>query len=135
MPRTADYGRDRAFRTFEGLFGDVHARWRPGLKVTGTFKSRGKKVTITIHPDGTTEEHEEVSRGGGYSSVTTIGEDGAQSNMQISLDLSQLAENFENPLLRWSVSILLPLLVCLCNPCCWCAGCGYYCCFRKSRTD
>ena len=53
-----DYGRDRAFRTFEGLFGDVHARWRPGLKVTGavgvSLGRQGVPRKAWREPEGTT---------------------------------------------------------------------------------
>lgn len=31
-------------------------RWRPGLTVTGTIMADGRRVSITIHPDGTTAE-------------------------------------------------------------------------------
>lgn len=34
-------------------------RWRPGLTVSGTLVWDGRFVSITIHPDGTTEEHDQ----------------------------------------------------------------------------
>ncbi|CAE7278864.1 unnamed protein product [Symbiodinium natans] len=68
-----EYDRSRAFRTFRDHFGNVHARWTPGMTVTGTYVAAGKKVTITIYPDGATEEHEEDAAGpGGYSTALRL---------------------------------------------------------------
>ncbi len=66
----SDEGRRHAYDTFEGLFGDVHRSWRQGRTVTGTYLAAGRRVRLTILPDGTTEEHDELAgTSGRYSSV------------------------------------------------------------------
>ena len=49
--------------------------WKPGMQMSGTLVRGGKRTTVTIHPDGTTEEREEelspgtAGRGGSYRHV------------------------------------------------------------------
>merc|ERR1719321_2496946 len=54
--RRGGFSSSRAHRTFEDLFGDVSATWRPGMTVRGTIVSGGKRVHLVIYPDGSTEE-------------------------------------------------------------------------------
>merc|ERR1711879_2480 len=109
----------RAFKTFEDLFGDVHRTWRRGQTVTGTFVSEGKRVTITIYPDGTTQEHEEQARGGGsYSSVYRS--DGRSTSIQISGDprefLLDAVRNSGLPFAGLLMPVVSFLVFALCNP-------------------
>ena len=67
-----DFG--RASDLFNATFGQALVQqWRPGLTVSGILVSEGKRISITIHPDGTTEEHEHGADGrAGYFSTTTV---------------------------------------------------------------
>lgn len=70
----------RASDLFNENFGEAIARqWQPGMRVCGTLMRDGKRTTITIHPDGTTEEREEAASGrrGAYRSVSTTTAGGA----------------------------------------------------------
>lgn len=62
---------------FDANFGQALMRqWRPGLTVSGTLLENGKRISITIFPDGSLEEEEDESRYRGklasYMSTTTI---------------------------------------------------------------
>ena len=66
-----DFG--RASEMFNANFGESLMRqWQPGMTVSGTLVTGGKRVSITIHPDGTTEEKEfSASARAQYRSTTT----------------------------------------------------------------
>ena len=52
----------RASQQFNENFGEALANdWRPGMRVSGTLVRDGKKVTVTILPDGTTHEEESTA--------------------------------------------------------------------------
>jgi len=131
------YDRSRAFRTFEDLFGDVHSSWRPGMTVSGTLVSNGKRVKLTIHPDGTTEEQESAASGkGSYSSVYKS--DGHSTSITIDGDpreflMDQLKASGFLP--AGLVSIVSMLLFTICSPWVCCAGCVYCCCVRGSKAN
>lgn len=132
------YDRQRAFRTFDDLFGDVHQSWRPGATVTGTIVSGGKRVTITIYPDGTTDEREETRVGGGsYSSMYK--KDGGNIQISINGDPREFMLDMMRthlPLPGFIMSTLSMVMAFVCNPLVCCGGCLYMCCFRgKARTD
>eukprot|EP00747_Dinoflagellata_sp_TGD_P190701 gnl/TRDRNA2_/TRDRNA2_52898_c0_seq1.p1 gnl/TRDRNA2_/TRDRNA2_52898_c0~~gnl/TRDRNA2_/TRDRNA2_52898_c0_seq1.p1 ORF type:complete len:234 (+),score=40.15 gnl/TRDRNA2_/TRDRNA2_52898_c0_seq1:144-845(+) len=124
------YDSSRAFRTFEDLFGDVHQRWRPGMTVSGEFVSKGKRVRITIQPDGTTEEQQEDAKfGGSYSSVYTS--DGTSTSIHVSGDIRELLMDAASSRLPWPLAPLLAMIISLlCHPLVCCAGCFYCCCYR-----
>lgn len=69
----------RASSMFNENFGEALMRqWRPGMTVSGTLVSQGKRMQITIHPDGTTEEKESAASGrANYRSTTTTMSNGA----------------------------------------------------------
>jgi len=57
LARGFDFG--RAADIFNENFGEALMRqWQPGMSISGTLVRNGKRTTITIHPDGTTEERE-----------------------------------------------------------------------------
>ena len=64
---------ERASEMFNANFGESLMRqWQPGMQVSGTLVTGGKRVSITIHPDGTTEEKEfSASARASYRSTTT----------------------------------------------------------------
>ena len=71
-----DFG--RANDLFNANFGESLARqWQPGMRVSGTLVTGGKRVSITINPDGTTEEHEVATGGRGSYRATTTSMGGA----------------------------------------------------------
>jgi len=128
------YDSARAFRTFDDLFGSVHQRWRPGMTVSGTIVSQGKKIRITISPDGATEEQEEsVSSGRSYSSIYTS--DGRSTSIQINGDPRELILDLVKSNIPFP-TLLMPavsfVLFTVCHPLLICAACGYCCCFRGS---
>ena len=50
----------RASQMFNENFGEALANdWRPGMRVSGTLVRNGKRVTVTINEDGTSDEREE----------------------------------------------------------------------------
>ena len=60
--RGFDFG--RASDLFHAHFGrELMEQWRPGLTVSGTLILDGTWLSITIHPDGSTEEHERTATG------------------------------------------------------------------------
>lgn len=69
----------RASEMFDANFGEALLRqWQPGMRISGTMVSNGKRVSVTIYPDGTTEEHESSSTNrAGYRSVSTSGPGGS----------------------------------------------------------
>merc|ERR1712194_475893 len=129
----------RAFRTFEDLFGSVHSRWRPGMTVSGTVKSAGKRAKITIFPDGTVEEEESAdTTGGRYSSIYTS--DGHSTVMHIEGDPRELIFDFVRSRTGVFGTLLIPILTVLLHPLMCCGCCGYWCCLRqpqppKTRRD
>lgn len=130
----ATFDRDRAFRTFEDLFGDVHRRWKPGMTVSGTIASGGRKVKITIHPDGSTEEHESKSSGTRDNYSTLYSSDGHHTVVQFS---GSFADLLSETLLSWFplpaalASLVGLFLSTLCNPVVCCGIFAYCCCFRR----
>lgn len=58
------FGLDAASEQFNQVFGQaLMQQWQPGLTVRGTMMWDRKIISITIHPDGSTEEREQASRG------------------------------------------------------------------------
>ena len=80
------FGLDAASEQFNQVFGQaLMQQWQPGLTVRGTMMWDRKIIKITIHPDGSTEEREQASRGlvGSlfrYVHTTTTRERGTASN-------------------------------------------------------
>ena len=58
------FGLDAASEQFNQVFGQaLMQQWQPGLTVRGYMMWDRKIISITIHPDGSTEEREQASRG------------------------------------------------------------------------
>mmetsp|Transcript_117062 Transcript_117062/g.342892 ORF Transcript_117062/g.342892 Transcript_117062/m.342892 type:complete len:111 (-) Transcript_117062:93-425(-) len=103
------------------------------MTVSGTIVSGGKRVKITIQPDGTTEEHEDTV-GGDASCSSVYTSDGDSTSIEIHghprdviLDIVQ-----NNVPLSWLITpVLSAILAVLCNPLFCCAACGYCCCIRS----
>ena len=66
-------------------------QWRPGLTVSGTLVCDGKKITITIHPDGSTEEEEHAASGRAsyLSTTTTMPGGGRMHSIQLRTSLGE----------------------------------------------
>jgi DnaJ-class molecular chaperone len=85
--REIDQGFDffRASAMLNEHFGESLMRqWQPGMRVSGTLVNGGKRTSITIHPDGTTEETSIDSTGsqrGAYRSVHTTMQGGGSMHV------------------------------------------------------
>tara|TARA_B110001452_G_scaffold44035_1_gene33707 strand:- start:5 stop:685 length:681 start_codon:yes stop_codon:yes gene_type:complete len=80
----AHYDFARASAMFTENFGEELAReWQPGMKVSGVLQRGGKRVSITIHPDGTTDEVETTARTSGDVSYVRRTNAGGGSTVQI----------------------------------------------------
>ena len=100
-----DFGRASAM--FDANFGESLMRqWRPGMTISGTLVQNGKRIKITIHPDGTTEESEGAG-GGAYRSTTTTLPGGA--TMKVVQFEGSLGENLAAMLVPASIAGI-PLL-------------------------
>ena len=106
--------------------------WRPGMSVSGTLVRNGKKVSITIHPDGTSDE-QEVSAGssGSYSYVKQTSAGGGTS-IQITGSLGQAFADAVLPQTMQRLPVVGPALTAGLSwvPCVACVGCCYVCCCR-----
>merc|ERR1712032_1421734 len=102
------------------------------MTVSGTLVSAGKKVKITILPDGTTEEHEEAAEGS-YSAMYTS--DGRSTSIHIEGDPREFIVDLVKskvPLPAVVMSALSAAIFFLCHPLVLCAGCCYCCCSPSS---
>eukprot|EP00617_Octactis_speculum_P022669 CAMPEP_0185756854 /NCGR_PEP_ID=MMETSP1174-20130828/15254_1 /TAXON_ID=35687 /ORGANISM="Dictyocha speculum, Strain CCMP1381" /LENGTH=230 /DNA_ID=CAMNT_0028435993 /DNA_START=109 /DNA_END=801 /DNA_ORIENTATION=+ len=128
---------------FNDHFGQVHHRWSPGMKVTGTFVRDGIRVTVTIFPDGTSEETTEglnaendSGRGarGGWSKVVETDASGHTSTM-VHIDgnfVGFLCESMFSGIFPASVVALMSAaLTMLCSPIICCPLTWWFCCFRS----
>jgi len=134
----SSFGFRDPFSMFEANFGDTLWRdWQPGDSVSGVLVRKGQRVSITIHPDGsTTESVEELQggrgSGGGYSYKKKSGSGG--TSVHIQLDGGAIVELLADTILpKWvrdapmvggAIAMLAswtPLL--LCASTCWlCCG-------------
>ena len=124
---------------FRADFGEsIWRDWQPGATVQGVLIRAGKKVTMTIHPDGSVEESEELTdsggRGGGggggvYQSTVRTGPDGRTSySTQIHLDSLDFGALLGLPL--WAGVALSMCCSWLPNLCC--LYCAWRCCCRPA---
>ena len=109
-------------------------QWQPGMRISGTMVANGKRVSVTIHPDGTTEETEGASgRSGGYRSVSTSGPGGSTHSVHFEGGIGQNLASFLVPDAVANVPLVGPGLIAvvawvptlLCAVCCaQCLGFG-----------
>ena len=127
-----------ASRMFRENFGEALANdWRPGMRIAGTLVRDGKRVTLTINPDGSSDEKEEVAmkNEGQYSFVTQS----SPNSMHVQFTGS-VGQAFADYLLPPTVTFVpapirpalafalswLPAGLCstACLSCCWICCCG-----------
>ena len=123
-------------RTFEEAFGDVWSTWQPGHTVEGSFVRGGRRVTIKIHPDGTSDETEEQVRNtrGSYSKISRSGPGGVQHSSSVHIELGSVgdvaAAMMPSFLPSVVVSALSSVLSALCSG--WlCCGLTLWCCCAR----
>eukprot|EP00930_Biecheleria_cincta_P069950 TRINITY_DN57622_c0_g1_i1.p1 TRINITY_DN57622_c0_g1~~TRINITY_DN57622_c0_g1_i1.p1 ORF type:complete len:232 (-),score=28.70 TRINITY_DN57622_c0_g1_i1:178-873(-) len=122
----------RAANMFNENFGETLAQqWRPGQCVSGALVQNGKRVTITIHPDGSTEEKEEAGVRGAYSCVRSTGEHGSSTSIQINGSVGQAFADYVVPQVVMQ-SVVGPVVNEACSwiPTILCVGGCYACCCR-----
>ena len=123
-------------RTFEDAFGDVWSTWQPGQSVVGSFVRGGKRVTITIHPDGSSDETEEQVRDtrGSYSRISRSGPGGMQQHTSVHIEVGSVGEllaaavlpSFLPAVVVSALSSVLNLL---------CCGLTLWCCCGPRRSS
>jgi hypothetical protein len=136
------------FATFRGAFGDVWSGWEPGMTVTGSFRRGARRHTITIHPDGSSDETVDEAgidvpggggnglhgggSGGSYSKISRTDKHGRQSvTVQVegwSGLVEALLPSFVPPVVA-SVLVLT-----LCNGYVCCGLFVWLCCFGVPRS-
>eukprot|EP00928_Gymnodinium_smaydae_P081286 TRINITY_DN64833_c0_g1_i1.p1 TRINITY_DN64833_c0_g1~~TRINITY_DN64833_c0_g1_i1.p1 ORF type:complete len:292 (+),score=59.46 TRINITY_DN64833_c0_g1_i1:93-878(+) len=123
----------RASEMFADNFGEALARdWRPGMRISGTLVRNGRRVTITINPDGTSDEKEEHGAQGSYSVVSRRDEYGGTSVVITGSLGDFLAENLLPEPVR-SLPLLGPALILVASwlPTLSCMSCLWCCCCRR----
>jgi curved DNA-binding protein CbpA len=119
----------RASAMFHESFGEALAQsWRPGTQVSGTLARGGKRVTVTIHPDGTSDEREEADGGADYSYVRQTG--GNVTSIQFTGSIGQACADYIVPQRMQRVPVVGQALTTGASwaPALLCAGCCYMCC-------
>ena len=123
----------RAEQMFHENFGDALAsQWRPGMSLSGTLARNGRKVTITIHPDGTSDEVEQSAGASGSYSYVRSSTAGGGTSIQITGSLGQAFADAVLPQTMQRIPLVGPTLSAGLSwmPCVACVGCCYFCCCR-----
>lgn len=124
---------------FKASFGEsLHRQWEPGATVSGVISKGGEKVTITIHPDGTsTESSAKAKHGGsgGYSYTKKTGGSGGDQ-YAIQLDGAALGELL-GELVPEGLGTLGTVLGVVLGwvPTLLFIGCVWCCCFKKKGAS
>jgi hypothetical protein len=123
----------RASQLFRENFGEsLAADWRPGQRVHGTLVRGGKRVSVTIHLDGTSEEREESTLGGDYTYVSRSGAGGSFTSVHITGSLGKALTGMIVPQTMQRVPLVGPVVTTAVEwlPTAVCLGCCYVCCCR-----
>jgi hypothetical protein len=123
----------RASQLFRENFGEsLAADWRPGQHVEGTLVRGGKRVSVIIHPDGTSEEREDSTLGGDYTYVSRSGAGGSFTSVQITGSLGKAMSGMLVPQTMQRVPLVGPAVTTAVEwlPTAVCLGCCYLCCCR-----
>ena len=124
----------RASQLFNENFGEALANdWRPGMRVSGTLVRDGKRVTVTIHEDGTSEEHEVEGAQGAYTYVRKSGAGGSVTQIQLNGSIGQALADYVVPQSMQRIPVVGPALgkavswapTLACAGCCWGCCCGF----------
>ncbi|KAJ1491310.1 DnaJ domain-containing protein [Baffinella frigidus] len=96
--RGSGFDFNQASELFKENFGEtLWKHWSPGQEITGVLQRHGKRISVTIHPDGSSEEHEEDSAGGSYTYVKSGGSGGTSVSISFSGGLGQLFSDMLMP--------------------------------------
>eukprot|EP00316_Scyphosphaera_apsteinii_P012600 CAMPEP_0119339318 /NCGR_PEP_ID=MMETSP1333-20130426/98018_1 /TAXON_ID=418940 /ORGANISM="Scyphosphaera apsteinii, Strain RCC1455" /LENGTH=218 /DNA_ID=CAMNT_0007350815 /DNA_START=20 /DNA_END=676 /DNA_ORIENTATION=+ len=123
----------RASQMFQENFGEALAQsWRPGKFVTGTLVRDGKRISITINPDGTTDEKEEEGAAGKSEYSFVQQSEGGSTTIQFSGSIGQALADYVLPQSMQRVPIVGPALSSGLSwaPTLACLGCCYWCCCK-----
>ena len=122
----------RASQQFNENFGEALANdWRPGMRVSGTLVRDGKKVTVTILPDGTTHEEESTaSSSSNFSYVRSTGAAGSSTQINIQGSLGEALTHLLVPQAMRRVPVVGPAIGTAVSwaPTLACCGGCYVCC-------
>eukprot|EP00960_Hanusia_phi_P030037 748346-Hanusia_phi.AAC.2 len=121
---------------FRENFGEqLWREWQPGMTLQSTIRRGGRSYSITIYPDGSSEEEESASDSRNLFYMKRSSAHGSMVAVHID-DFGSLAELLLPPALvrSWLIG---PLIVSLFSwlpflsfvGCCWC------CCLRRSKQD
>ena len=123
----------RASKMFGENFGEALASdWSPGMQVSGTLVRGGKRVTVTIFPDGTSEECEATTRGGDMTYVNRSGAGGSFTSVQIQGSVGKALASAIVPESMQRVPVVGPAVSTAVEwlPAAMCIGCCFLCCCR-----
>ena len=101
------------------------------MRVSGTLVRDGKKVTVTILPDGTTHEEESTaSSSSNFSYVRSTGAGGSSTQINIQGSLGEALTHLLVPQAMRRVPVVGPAIGTAVSwaPTLACCGCCYVCC-------
>lgn len=98
-------------------------QWSPGASVSGTLVRDGRRVKITIHPDGSSDEEESDAAAGGRGGYSMVKRSGGQHGHSVHIEINDMGAFLQDMLPTWLAeapllgSLLLQARMCLrCPP-------------------